>query len=482
MIENELIMLVNDIRKKKCESNYIELKAAAKGCPKIFDTLSSFSNQENGGKIIFGIDENNNYDICGVYDAADLQKKIMEQSLQMEPVVRPLCTVATINGKTVVCAEIQGIDNFSKPCFYKGVGRLKGSYIRVADGDRLMTEYEIYSYEAFKKKIEDELRIADRANIEDIMTNNLEKYLLELRSKKSNFTNLSNEKICYLQGFINESKPTLAGVMMFSDYPQAFFPQLCITAVSIPGTEMSEIGSVGERFIDNERIDGTFTQMLNDALIFVRKNIKSKTIIDENTGKRVDKPDYPIVAIRELIINALVHRDYSIHTDYTPITIKIFSDRFEIENPGGLYGRMTIDQLGKVSADTRNPFIANALEILGETENRYSGIPTIINAMKEYGLPEPKFESERGIFRATLYNQRNPEVMLNSDEEEIINFCKIPKSRAEIEKLFNGRFSIAYVMSKYIHPMVKKGILKLTIPNAPKSKNQKYVVERRKSF
>ena len=118
-------------------------------------------------------------------------------------------------------------------------------------------------------------------------------------------------------------------------------------------------------------------------------------------------------------------------------------------------------------------FIANALEILGETENRYSGIPTIINAMKEYGLPEPKFESERGIFRATLYNQRNPEVMLNSDEEEIINFCKIPKSRAEIEKLFNGRFSIAYVMSKYIHPMVKKGILKLTIPNAPKSKKSK---------
>ncbi|MDY4079889.1 MAG: ATP-binding protein [Clostridium sp.] len=482
MIENELIMLVNDIRKKKCESNYIELKAAAKGCPKIFDTLSSFSNQESGGKIIFGIDENNNYDICGVYDAADLQKKIMEQSLQMEPVVRPLCTVATIDGKTVVCAEIQGIDNFSKPCFYKGVGRLKGSYIRVADGDRLMTEYEIYSYEAFKKKIEDELRIADRANIEDIMTNNLEKYLLELRSKKANFTNLSNEKICRLQGFINESKPTLAGVMMFSDYPQAFFPQLCITAVSIPGTEMSEIGSVGERFIDNERIDGTFTQMLNDALIFVRKNIKSKTIIDKNTGKRVDKPDYPIVAIRELIINALVHRDYSIHTDYTPITIKIFSDRFEIENPGGLYGRMTIDQLGKVSADTRNPFIANALEILGETENRYSGIPTIINAMKEYGLPEPKFESERGIFRATLYNQSNQETILSFEEEEIMNFCKVPKSRAEIEKLFNGRFSIAYVMSKYIHPMVKKGILKLTIPNAPKSKNQKYVTERRISF
>ena len=74
----------------------------------------------------------------------------------------------------------------------------------------------------------------------------------------------------------------------------------------------------------------------------------------------------------------------------------------EIENPGGLYGRMTLDKLGKVSADTRNPYIANALEILGETENRCSGIPTVINAMKEYGLPEPVVISEGGMFKVLL--------------------------------------------------------------------------------
>lgn len=61
----------------------------------------------------------------------------------------------------------------------------------------------------------------------------------------------------------------------------------------------------------------------------------------------------------------------------------MFSNRMEIENPGGLYGRMMFDKLGKVSADTRNPYIANALEILDETENRYSGIPTVINTNKE---------------------------------------------------------------------------------------------------
>ena len=65
----------------------------------------------------------------------------------------------------------------------------------------------------------------------------------------------------------------------------------------------------------------------------------------------------------------------------------MFSDRLEIENPGGLYGRMTLDQLGKVSADTRNPFLAGALEIMVITENRYNGIPTVLAAMKEAGLP-----------------------------------------------------------------------------------------------
>lgn len=64
---------------------------------------------------------------------------------------------------------------------------------------------------------------------------------------------------------------------------------------------------------------------------------------------------YPPVAIRELVLNALIHRDYSFHTETSPILLRLFSDRLEIENPGGLYGRMTLDLLGRMSADTRNP-------------------------------------------------------------------------------------------------------------------------------
>ena len=474
MLESELVALIRNIQSVKSESNKIEVKAAGKGCPKVRDTLSSFSNQSGGGVIIFGIDENENYNVCGVYDAADLMKKVEAQCLEMTPVIRPLFSVAEIDNKTVISAEIKEIENTEKPCFYSGVGRLKGSYIRCGDADRLMTEYEVYSFEAFKKKIQDELRTSERPVMKDMQTNAFELYMNLLRTKKPNLAELPTEDLCRLQSFTEDGKPTLAGLMLFSIYPQAFFPQLCITAVSVPGTEISSTGSVGERFIDNKRLDGTLVQMLNGAMLFVRNNMKTATIIDTNTGKRTDKTEYPVIAIRELVLNALIHRDYSIHTDSAPITIRMFSDRLEIENPGGLYGRMTLDRLGKFAADTRNPAIANAMEILGETENRYSGIPTIINAMEEHGLPAPKFESDRGIFKVTLYNQSKEKIVSDPVMAEIMDFCRTPKSRSELETLFKGRMTIAYLMEKYVKPMTENNQLALTIPEKPKSKYQKY--------
>ncbi|MCR5609292.1 MAG: putative DNA binding domain-containing protein [Lachnospiraceae bacterium] len=474
MLDFELIELIQTIQSIRSESNTIELKAANKGCPKVRDTLSSFSNQSGGGVIVFGIDENNNYNVCGVYDASELQKKVEAQCQEMIPVVRPLFTVVKVKGGIVVAAEIPEIDNADKPCFYSGVGRLKGSYIRSGDADRLMTEYEVYSFEAFRKKIQDELRKVERASLLDIQTNEYRLYLDFLKTKKTNLANLSEDNICHLQGFSTDNSPTLAGILMFSNYPQSFFPQLCITAVAIPGTHINETTSVNERFTDNERIEGTLVQMLEGALLFVKRNMKTSTIIDPNTGKRTDRTQYPIIAIRELILNALIHRDYSIYSDSAPITIRMYSDRFEIENPGGLYGRMTLDNLGKISADTRNPSIARAMEITGHTENRYSGIPTIIDSMENYNLPKPKFESDYGVFRATLFNKTISPINLDEIEEEILAFCNTPKSRTDIEMHFTGRMTIAYIMDKYIKPLTEKKLLALTIPNKPKSKYQKY--------
>lgn len=124
-------------KKSKAESQIIELKAAEKGYPtRLFDTLSSFSNQDDGGIVIFGIDESKDFSICGVYNAQELQKKVTEQCKQMEPTVRALFTICDIDNKTVVSAEIPGVDISERPVFYKGVGRIKGSYVRVGESEK----------------------------------------------------------------------------------------------------------------------------------------------------------------------------------------------------------------------------------------------------------------------------------------------------------------------------------------------------------
>lgn len=271
-------------------------------------------------------------------------------------------------------------------------------------------------------------------------------------------------------GIANNGIPTLAGIMTLSKYPQGYFPQLCITAVSLPGTEQGTVGSDGERFIDNKRITGVIPDMLEEAVEFVRKNSRTKTIIDDN-GHRADKSEYPIKAVREAILNALVHRDYNIHTENVPIRIEMYRDRMEITNSGGLYGRISVDALGKVRPETRNAVLANVLELLKITENRYSGIPAMRSEFANAGLPAPIFSVIHGEFRVVMKNGLFTETMPAADS--LAEFCTIPRSRSEIVA-FVGK-SKNHVMSQIVNPLVESGRLKLTMPDKPKSPNQKYV-------
>lgn len=151
----------------------------------------------------------------------------------------------------------------------------------------------------------------------------------------------------------------------------------------------------------------------------------------------------------------------------------MFENRIEIRNPGGIYGRIRIDQLGKVQPDTRNPIIALELEVLKITENRYSGIPTIRREMKEYGLPEPLFENKRNEFVVTLFNKTESPIDDIHDNTDLITFCKTPRTRQEISD-YLGLKTTQYVSKNYIQPLVNQGKLKLLDPDKPKSKNQKY--------
>lgn len=476
MQDTELIELVRKIQSLKCETQTIEIKTAEQDCPKkLYDTLSSFSNQDDGGIIVFGISEPEDYKLVGVYDPQDLQKKVTEQCKQMEPVVRALFSVCEIDGKIVVAAEIPSVDISERPVFYKGVGRIKGSFIRVGDSDEPMSEYEIYSYDAFRKRIRDDIRVVSNSKISLFNKDMIEDYINRIKKERRNLSyNVTDEEILELMGVTADGVPTLAGVMTFSKYPQGYFPQLCITAIRAQGLEIGESENEDERFIDNRRITGSISEMLDDAVDFVRKNSRCATIIDEN-GKRDDRYEYPLRAVREAVLNALVHRDYSMHTENVPIRIQMFSDRMEIISSGGLYGRITIDSLGKVRPDTRNTALANMLEILHITENRYSGIPTIQAEFRKAGLPAPIFSVKHGEFTVTFKNNFYRETMSSSTSvaTDIVEFCSVPRSRVELQK-FTG-YTWYYTSKKFVQPLLEKGVLKMTMPDKPKSSKQKYV-------
>ena len=478
MSPENLLDLLERVRRDKAETRTLELKSAAQGCPKrLYDTISSFSNQDDGGIILFGVDETDDFREVGVYDPQDLQRQINAQCLQMQPKVRPVLTVAEKDGKWFVAAEIPAVPLSERPCHYAGVGRIRGSYVRIGESDEPMSECEIYSYEAFRKRYQDDSRPVRGATLEDLHPIALERYLERLKAEKINLSRLEESRILSLMSIVKEGAPTLLAVLLFGLYPQAHLPQLSIVATAFPGRSRDELNTSGARFLDDERIEGTIPEMLRRALNFIERNTRRSVIVNSRTGMREDRRQYPEIALREALLNALVHRDYSIYSESRPIRLEIFQDRIVISSPGGLFGRIPLEALGRAQPDTRNPTLAGAMEVLGLTENRFSGIPIMRKAMREHGLPEPVFEDARSDFRVTFKNEtlQAPKGRgQRADKANLLEFCRVPRSRAEIAD-YLGLASTSYVMRTFVDPLLKTGELVMTKPEAPQSRLQRFV-------
>ena len=457
MQTEELQDLLDRLEQNQCEHQRLELKAAHTGCPKrLYNTLSSFSNQDTGGIILFGVDERTSCSVVGVYDPQDLIQRVTEQCRQMEPPVRAVFTVLSGDGGTVVSAEIPGADPVLRPVYYRGRGKVRGSYIRVGDADEIMTDYELYSLEAYRRHIRDDIRPIDRPEAAYFDNAGLENFLKAVRRGKPNLSGFEDRRIMSLLGILSpEGTPSLAGVLCFSDYPQACFPQLMVTAVVVPGTVMGETGEGAERFLANQRIEGTISQMTEGTLAFLQRNMKTRTVIDDH-GRRKDRYEYPVIALREIILNALMHRDYSIHTEGAPVRVVLYNDRIEISSPGGLYGSLTVEALGRAMSVSRNPALALLLETMDIVENRNSGIATIIHEMDEAHLPPPEFINERGTFTVILRNEAPPFDKKHArSRKAIISYCSEPRTRDEIAGFLG--LTPYYAMNRYVTPLIEDG-------------------------
>ena len=477
MQEEELVRLVRKIQHRHSEGQQIEVKKAAVGCPtSLYDTLSSFSNQDIGGTIVFGLDEASDFAVTGVYDAQDLQHRVTQQCREMEPVVRALFTSADCDGKVVVSAEIPPIEPASRPAFYRGKGRMGGAFVRVGDADEQMTEFEIYSYESYRQHIKNDRRIIADADMSLFDQDRVEAYIRSVKKNRPNLAAIvADEDIPEKVGISRGGRPSLAGLMVFSKYPQIALPQLCITAVVIPGNQMGTVNDEGVRFIDNQQLTGSVSDMLEAAEAFVMRSIRKKTIITSE-GKRQDAYEYPMKAVREAILNALIHRDYSAYTESSPVRIEIYSNRIEISNKGGLYGDVPISALGRMDIGKRNAFLVELLECLGQTENRNSGIATMRAECQAYNLPPPSFSVLHGEFKVVFKNSRPADDVVfdrSRADETILAFCEVPRSRDELAA-FTG-LNQSYTMSYLIRPLLQGGKLVRTDPESPKSPFQHFV-------
>lgn len=302
-------------------------------------------------------------------------------------------------------------------------------------------------------------------------------FVAKAKERRPRLARRSDDEVLDLTGARRRGVPTLAGMMTLSNYPQQVYPNLCVTAVAVPGTTMEQ-GRTDMRFIDNVRIEGPIPQMIEDVVEFVQRNSTNRPVMEK--GKKGERPEYPGAAVRELVTNAFMHRDYGPGSSGTPVRVTLFSDRLECWNPGGVFGGHASDDLAFDNVQTKNPTLVSLLETLGIAENRHSGMAVVRNEMRTAGLKPPVFLDEDGYFTAVLHNGSRPEAPLGSaggwrvTDAKVLDFCRFPRTRQEVASHFGS--SVAYVTREYLNPLVKRGELKLTLPDKRCSKYQRFVV------
>ena len=194
-----------------------------------------------------------------------------------------------------------------------------------------------------------------------------------------------------------------------------------------------------------------------------------KTQINEHTrlgkdGKFETKPEYPEFVWKELIINAVCHRDYSIKG--TDTQIKMFNDKLVIESPGKLPGLVRIDNIRKIHF-SRNPKIAEFLKDYTYVKEFGEGIDRIYTLMKQNGLPEPKYETVSFMLKTTIRNQNEPinePINLTRDEKKILEVLKKEPtlSKTKISQIM--KVSESTIKRTFQH-LKQKGFIKHIGPN-----------------
>ena len=385
-------MLIEEILKG--ENEKIEFKENAKTNAYI-KTAVAFANG-NGGKIVFGVKDNG--EIAGVENEFEVMDGIINAiSDSCYPMIVPNISLHTLENKTIILVEIEG--GKKKPYYLKSKGMQKGSYIRSGATTRIIEE----DYVLKELVLEGENKYFDQqvCHGESVSDEEIEKFCewLEKLARKNSENDTEIRKI---------TRNTLLSWKVLEEKNGRIFPTNAYILLS--GKKNWEVsrkiqcgvfkGETRSIFVDKKEFEGSIIMQLEKAYQYVLEKINLGSDI---VGiYRVDKYEIPPKSIREVIANAVIHRSYLEPND---IQVALYDNRLEITSPGMLLSGVNVKRMKEGYSKLRNRAIASVFAYVNIIEKWGSGIPRIMDEIREYGLQEPEFIAFENDFRVNIYRK-----------------------------------------------------------------------------
>lgn len=432
--------LVAELRTADGDRADVEVKSAAGGLPQsLTSTLSALANLPGGGTIILGLDERTGFRPVPLFDIQRLKQGVATKARSFTPPVRITIEDAAVDESPVIIVRVHECDRSAKPCRVSASGT---AYLRSHDGDFAMSELEEQAFLASRQQ-----PLFDRAPVAGATRADLDEGLVRefLRSVHDRdphglgrFTD--DDELLLRAGVVDsEGVPTVAGILAMGLHPQQWFPRFAIQAAAEP----SPGDLLSSRARNQTTITGPIPRMLDEALAWARRTFDT-TIVTDGDGTVRDRPEFPLVAFRELIANALVHRDLDHWSMGAAVEVRLRRDRLVITNPGGLYG-ITVERLGRdaVTSARNARLVAICQHVRSpDTQARViealaSGLPMVAESLAAVSLPPARYTDAGIRFTAVLYHAPSAPaavVNLNQTEQRIYDALAAgPHSVTELE-------------------------------------------------
>ena len=392
------------------ESHEIEAKRSESELGKsALETISAFANAPGmgGGYLLFGVTEDKSRFIpTGVQDPKKIEQDLLSVcSTSFNRCVRPRVWTEVLEGASLVAAFIPEAAPAEKPIFIETRGMLHGSFRRVGSSDVRCVEddlRELFQQQSFAPYEDSLVQDAELGEIDpDAIA--IYRHALIKHNPQTTLASASDEALLQAVGGIRRVDgrlvPTVSGVLLFGRHLllRRLWPMLRVDYIRVLGTQWDPDPQRRYDSVDVlEPLVVTFRRIFGAVV----DDLPRSFVLEPGSPENKDRLVVPETAIREILVNALIHRDYRVATT---IQIVRFSDRIEVRNPG--YSLADDDQFGELGSFPRNPHITGVFREMHLAESKGTGISSVRRVMREAGLTPPVFDSDRSKnrFIATLW-------------------------------------------------------------------------------